>query len=51
MTKDKTVISIAAALLAVFDIGLMVVNALPKERRYYGEYYITSAGDKDHEEA
>ena len=48
--KNKKVVSIVAALLIVFAIGLIVFNAIQKEQSYYGEYYLTSTGNKYHEE-
>ena len=48
--KNKKVLSIVAALLIVFAIGLIVFTAVRKEQSYYGEYYLTSTGNKYHEE-
>ena len=41
---------IAAVSLIVCIIGLVIFLAIQKERSYYGEYYITSSGNKYHEE-
>ena len=48
--NHKKVVSIVAVLLIVFAIGLVVFNAIKKEQSYYGEYYLTSTGNKYHEE-
>lgn len=48
--NHKKVVSIVAALLIVSAIGLIVFHAISKEQSYYGEYYLTSTGNKYHEE-
>lgn len=48
--NHKKVVSIVAALLIVSAIGLIVFHTVSKERSYYGEYYLTSTGNKYHEE-
>ncbi len=48
--SHRKVVSIVVALLIVSAIGLTVFNAIQKEHHYYGEYYLTSAGNKYHEE-
>lgn len=48
--ERKKLCGTIAIVLAVCIIGLLIFNAVQKERSYYGEYYITSSGNKYHEE-
>ena len=46
----KKAITIATAILIVLIAGVIVFSAVRKEQSYYGEYYLTSTGNKYHEE-
>lgn len=48
--ERKKLCGTIAIVLAVCIIGLLIFNAVQKERSYYGEYYITASGNKYHEE-
>lgn len=48
--KQKKLCGTATIILAVCIVSLLIFNALQKEHSYYGEYYITSSGNKYHEE-
>lgn len=49
--KERKKLFIAVALtLALAVAGLAVLRAIQRERSYYGEYYVTSTGNKYHEE-
>lgn len=49
LKKRKKLCTAVAAVLAVSVIGVLIFNAVQKERSYYGEYYITASGNKYHE--
>ena len=46
----KKAITIATAILIVLIAGVAIFSAVRKEQSYYGEYYLTSTGNKYHEE-
>ena len=48
--EQKILFRTVTVVLVVAIIGLMILNAVQRERSYYGEYYITSSGTKYHEE-
>lgn len=48
--EQKKLCGTVAIALIVAVIGLMIFHAIQRERSYYGEYYITSSGNKYHEE-
>ncbi len=48
--EHKKAIRIAAIGLVIFLVGSAVFAAIQKERSYYGEYYITTSGNRYHEE-
>lgn len=48
--KNRKVIGIVAALLAVLLVGTAILGKVKEERSYYGKYYITASGDKYHKE-
>ena len=48
--KHKMVIAVISALLIASAIGLTAYLAISKEQSYYGEYYLTSTGNKYHKE-
>ena len=47
--KYKKSIRIVAALMVIAIIGAAVFGIIRKEQSYYGEYYLTSTGNKYHE--
>lgn len=47
--KNKMLCWIVAATLVVCISGVFVIKGIQRERSYYGEYYITSSGNKYHE--
>ena len=48
--NHKKIIGIAGVVLIASAISLIVFNTIRKEQNYYGEYYLTSTGNKYHEE-
>lgn len=50
LKEKKKLIGTAAIILAVCVMGLLLWNAVQKERSYQGVYYLTVSGDKYHEE-
>lgn len=48
--KRKKTISIVAIVLVILVIGGVIFNAIKREQSYFGEYYLTSTGNKYHEE-
>lgn len=50
INEHKKLCGTVAIILVVAIIGSLIFNAVQKERSYYGEYYITSAGNRYHEE-
>ena len=47
--KHKKGICVVAALMVVAIIGAVIFGIIKKEQSYYGEYYLTSTGNKYHE--
>lgn len=45
----KKLFCMIAIVIAVAAMGLLALKATQKERSYYGEYYLTSSGNKYHE--
>lgn len=48
--KRRKPIIISLAIILVILIGMVVVGVIQKEQSYYGDYYMTSTGNKYHEE-
>lgn len=48
--KRRKPIIISLAIILAILIGMVVVGVIQKEQSYYGDYYITSTGNKYHEE-
>ena len=46
----KKAIAIVAVILILVIAGVAIFSAIRKEQSYYGEYYLTSTGNKYHEE-
>lgn len=46
----KKILSVIAVILVVSLLSLLIVATVNKERSYFGEYYLTSTGNKYHEE-
>lgn len=48
--KRRKPIIISLAIILAILIGMVVVGVIQKEQSYYGDYYMTSTGNKYHEE-
>lgn len=48
--SHKKALTACVIALLVIAIGLAVIGGVQKERSYYGEYYLTSTGNKYHKE-
>jgi len=48
--KRRKPIIISLAIILVILIGMVVIGVIQKEQSYYGDYYMTSTGNKYHEE-
>ena len=48
--KRKKALSIVVIVLVALVIGSVIFHAIKKEQSYYGEYYLTSTGNKYHED-
>ncbi len=48
--KHKIAFAVCIIALVVVAIGLVALGKAQKERSYYGEYYLTSTGNKYHQE-
>lgn len=50
VNAHRLVAAIVAAVIIILLLGSVIFYNMQKEKRYYGEYYITESGQKYHEE-